>query len=97
MRRRPPLSTPTDTLFPYTTLFRSALAHVDNQCGIDAQRFDLTGNNGPFGIVAMNKDDFRFGFLDVGKLCLEVGFAAVIFLVGRDGGDRKSTRLNSSH
>src|SRR3546814_2038194 len=30
--------------------------------------FDLTGNNGPFGIVAMNKDDFRFGFLDVGKL-----------------------------
>src|SRR3546814_14202174 len=23
MRRRPPISTPTDTLFPYTTLFRS--------------------------------------------------------------------------
>src|SRR3546814_18017144 len=25
MLRRPPLSTPTDTLFPYTTLFRAAL------------------------------------------------------------------------
>src|SRR3546814_19896142 len=25
MRRRPPISTRTDTLFPYTTLFRSAL------------------------------------------------------------------------
>src|SRR3546814_1468972 len=28
MRRRPPRSTRTDTLFPYTTLFRSALAPV---------------------------------------------------------------------
>src|SRR3546814_4746259 len=27
MRRRPPRSTRTDTLFPYTTLFRSACAH----------------------------------------------------------------------
>src|SRR3546814_1534118 len=27
MTRRPPSSTRTDTLFPYTTLFRSALAH----------------------------------------------------------------------
>src|SRR3546814_1186721 len=34
MRRRPPRSTHTDTLFPYTTLFRSvgaALAHEMNQ------------------------------------------------------------------
>src|SRR3546814_9706151 len=29
MIRRPPRSTRTDTLFPYTTLFRSVLAHVD--------------------------------------------------------------------
>src|SRR3546814_8825389 len=28
MRRRPPRSTRTDTLFPYTTLFRSAVAAV---------------------------------------------------------------------
>src|SRR3546814_20861791 len=28
MIRRPPRSTRTDTLFPYTTLFRSALAHL---------------------------------------------------------------------
>src|SRR3546814_7598727 len=28
MIRRPPRSTRTDTLFPYTTLFRSELAHV---------------------------------------------------------------------
>src|SRR3546814_15450996 len=29
MRRRPPRSTRTDTLFPYTTLFRSEKAHPD--------------------------------------------------------------------
>src|SRR3546814_1576277 len=35
MIRRPPRSTRTDTLFPYTTLFRSPfwyLDHIDNSC-----------------------------------------------------------------
>src|SRR3546814_4027245 len=31
MRRRPPRSTRTDTLFPYTTLFRSASARLENR------------------------------------------------------------------
>src|SRR3546814_5549270 len=31
MIRRPPRSTRTDTLFPYTTLFRSALSHRRNE------------------------------------------------------------------
>src|SRR3546814_16720774 len=37
MIRRPPRSTRTDTLFPYTTLFRSTRAAFDNlvQCAID--------------------------------------------------------------
>src|SRR3546814_12992305 len=30
MIRRPPRSTRTDTLFPYTTLFRSMVAHADS-------------------------------------------------------------------
>src|SRR3546814_8474432 len=33
MIRRPPRSTRTDTLFPYTTLFRSPRARRDRQCG----------------------------------------------------------------
>src|SRR3546814_8044363 len=33
MRRRPPRSTRTDTLFPYTTLFRSVLRGVADQPG----------------------------------------------------------------
>src|SRR3546814_14954963 len=37
MIRRPPRSTRIDTLFPYTTLFRSILCHVGDQLfGIDA-------------------------------------------------------------
>src|SRR3546814_2036687 len=35
MIRRPPRSTRTDTLFPYTTLFRSAARHRGARCGAD--------------------------------------------------------------
>src|SRR3546814_20365225 len=37
MLRRPPRSTRTDTLFPYTTLFRSA-GHAGREVGIDQVR-----------------------------------------------------------
>src|SRR3546814_21132645 len=33
MRRRPPRSTRTDTLFPYTTLFRSGFGHIAPMLG----------------------------------------------------------------
>src|SRR3546814_8085866 len=45
MRRRPPRSTRTDTLFPYTTLFRSPLCrlysrgHAGQTCSLDAPRY----------------------------------------------------------
>src|SRR3546814_20141096 len=39
MIRRPPRSTRTDTLFPYTTLFRSA-ARRDDRVGTDPDRRD---------------------------------------------------------
>src|SRR3546814_12438275 len=35
MRRRPPISTRTDTLFPYTTLFRSAGLDDETVFGVD--------------------------------------------------------------
>src|SRR3546814_2118236 len=46
MIRRPPRSTRTDTLFPYTTLFRSEEGHRDehrdqHQCDADDRRGDL--------------------------------------------------------
>src|SRR3546814_6991358 len=47
MIRRPPRSTRTDTLFPYTTLFRSA-GRLDFSVGYDVAdrlRFDIGGTN----------------------------------------------------
>src|SRR3546814_20903078 len=38
MIRRPPRSTRTDTLFPYTTLFRSPILQVERRCHDDAGR-----------------------------------------------------------
>src|SRR3546814_5027743 len=44
MIRRPPRSTRTDTLFPYTTLFRSCFDHGAHQFPVAvAQRIGITG------------------------------------------------------
>src|SRR3546814_18216164 len=40
MIRRPPRSTRTDTLFPYTTLFRSTIRHVPNPAPPAPTHFD---------------------------------------------------------
>src|SRR2546426_3931056 len=81
MIRRPPRS----TLFPYTTLFRSARSHVPD--GVAA---GLTGGHSDFGQPAHDRPDV----LERSEVQLNV-------LARRDvadaGGDRKSTRLNSSH
>src|SRR3546814_6171146 len=51
MKRRPPGSTPTDTLFPYTTLFRSILPlKVFETRYIDMVR-DCMRREAPFGVV----------------------------------------------
>src|SRR3546814_20779842 len=84
MIRRPPSSTRTDTLFPYTTLFRSALFLGD------ANWRDRRGCPEPWYVqvpraalwpvyVALYATDPETRE----RLCRE--------------GDRKSTRLNSSH
>src|SRR3546814_15121292 len=59
MIRRPPRSTRTDTLFPYTTLFRSAIFGLaDLEEGIVLARFDEI----PLGI---DHEQPRFGALDL--------------------------------
>src|SRR3712207_8445657 len=82
MIRRPPRS----TLFPYTTLFRSAMLQVRDDptpgfanVGADQVRYTVTPNGAAPNCAAASFDSlFRPG-------------AASVFT------DRKSTRLNSSH
>src|SRR3546814_18393764 len=88
MIRRPPRSTRTDTLFPYTTLFRSPVGIVQH----DAEIADAPD--------AGFRTYRRLARLDPriaeDALLALAGFPVVIdFLVG--AADRKSTRLNSSH
>src|SRR3546814_7919995 len=41
MRRRPPVSTRTDTLFPYTTMFRSQPVEMAPDIGVEQRRPDI--------------------------------------------------------
>src|SRR3546814_2646093 len=45
MIRRPPRSTRTDTLFPYTTLFRSKAAHTELEFRVEARTRELESTN----------------------------------------------------
>src|SRR3546814_20506844 len=92
MLRRPPRATRTDTLFPYTTLFRSLGAQTLGQLADDemiglrlGERLDHLARDLQMGVAA--------GGVDV--VMLEEGGCRQ-HDVGHFG-DRKSTRLNSSH
>src|SRR3546814_15162310 len=92
MNRRPPRSTRTDTLFPYTTLFRSSLftetifenryMHVPELARMGCD-IDVRGRSA----VVRGVDHL------VGAPVMATDLRASISLII----DRKSTRLNSSH
>src|SRR3546814_20468832 len=88
MRRRPPRSTRTDTLFPYTTLFRSCDVGL-GYLSLDRQSRTLSG-----GEVQRINLTTALGTSLVNTLF--VLDEPSIGLHPRDI-DRKSTRLNSSH
>src|SRR5437870_7429553 len=84
MIRRPPRS----TLFPYTTLFRSAKRDLK-----PGDELDGAGGYAVYGLseryeVARDQRLLPFGFAYGGRVKRPVA---------RDQADRKSTRLNSSH
>src|SRR3712207_8567518 len=79
MIRRPPRS----TLFPYTTLFRSAVGLVGDRAAL----VDLDGVDVLVGVVAEGRHE----------LAHLLGLLARGDRVREDEVDRKSTRLNSSH
>src|SRR3546814_19154765 len=99
MIRRPPRSTRTDTLFPYTTLFRSveardrARGHVAQALLDDARRLIdfLHADHEAVVAVAARADrnvEFHRGIGVIGLRLADIP---------RNAADRQSTRLNSSH
>src|SRR3546814_14769123 len=85
LRRRPPRSTRTDTLFPYTTLFRSRCQDIPSWTFLAnevEQHFDMI--NRRVGQNAVAKIEDMGPILEGGENIFH-------------SGDRKSTRLNSSH
>src|SRR3546814_15641966 len=98
MIRRPPRSTRTDTLFPYTTLFRSsALCRVEfrRDLGISIQRLLLGEQARPR--AQHIAPELRLPFIDPQQIVLHRGTEIGRPQQVRAAEDRKSTRLNSSH
>src|SRR3546814_15570649 len=99
MIRRPPRSTRTDTLFPYTTLFRSTSGSIELN-GVELtslKREGLRRSRRHIGMIFQ-------GFNLVDRLtvmenvqCGRLGYIPYWRAATRRYPDRKSTRLNSSH
>src|SRR3546814_18759017 len=106
MIRRPPRSTRTDTLFPYTTLFRSiavggVVVDVDERRIADRAEAREVAAENRLRDVTRGIEEFEVG---IGSLDQEADVADACFpplaeqKVRVDAQlDRKSTRLNSSH
>src|SRR3546814_1462175 len=118
MIRRPPRSTRTDTLIPYTTLFRSIRIGFSFGGGGTAQRFcrnNSCTNEHYDGVARSNvimdcpndvgiylnksKGTLIHNNALINTRGIDVRFAGTSALIVNTviDGDRKSTRLNSSH
>src|SRR3546814_18302004 len=100
MIRRPPRSTRTDTLVPYTTLFRAPHRHPGKVHGGDEA--DVADTQPAAGAGA----GIAGGEVEAGRAHVVAGLAGFLHdnrtlargaVTGLGVLDRKSTRLNSSH
>src|SRR3546814_2739658 len=69
MIRRPPRSTRTDTLFPYTTLFRSGARKLDPGAEVEARRIAIVAGRGR---ARLGNHLIGQGF-EIGAVALEPG------------------------
>src|SRR3546814_14084590 len=106
MLRRPPRSTRTDTLFPYTTLFRSPprLSQTGGRYLLRAparHRALTTSRGAKWGVsYELPPDPDGFTANEGKKLISGYDLDVTMAIEQRSGrwsGDRKSTRLNSSN
>src|SRR3546814_18228016 len=97
MIRRPPRSTRTDTLFPYTTLFRSDFPRIALEAGADLVGGRAFADGFEHRQIAVRLRQFLergAPIADRGEFAHQQARRRAV-LIGRL--DRKSTRLNSSH
>src|SRR3546814_18324974 len=99
MIRRPPISTRTYTLFPFTTLFRADAVGVTSITNLayrtfgDMRRaFADIASAGYEGVELFDGNLLDFGVDEMRALLADNGLTLVATYA-----DRKSTRLNSSH
>src|SRR3546814_20033182 len=101
MRRRPPRSTRTDTLFPNTTLFRAAeeLERVGARYGIEVRKNSEVTAVDPDGrsVTITDNSAGTTDELPYDLLHVVPRQAAPDWIKASPIADRKSTRLNSSH
>src|SRR3546814_12121675 len=105
MIRRPPRSTRTDTLFPYTTLFRSQAAVAGAKANLETANINL----GYTKVVSPINGRIGKALVTVGALVSASSATQMATVQQIDHvyvditrstaelADRKSTRLNSSH
>src|SRR3546814_15007051 len=102
MIRRPPRSTRTDLLFPYTTLFRSVRANMTAPLACAPEWLHIGETAVEHLLGAFDGERFDRIRRRAALIVAAAGIAFGIF-VGEDRAlrlqhrDRKSTRLNSSH
>src|SRR3546814_5782090 len=97
MIRQPPRSTRTDTLFPYTTRFRS-LEPLDQRLAAARIAADRMADIDPVGGEQTSADERCDERDETGRITAGVGDARRPGDCGMPADlDRKSTRLNSSH
>src|SRR3546814_11327875 len=99
MPRRPPRSTRTDTIFPYSTPFRSDPPVLPDHIGGGNRQLPTVVPVDPrqrLGVGTQGIAQFLRQRIHQAKLASDV-IARVAQNVKRQRLDRKSTRLNSSH
>src|SRR3546814_16979682 len=98
MRRRPPRSTRTDTLFPYTTLFRSKARVFELGYKMIAEAKARYATTKPEDRNLI--DDIMAAHIETPDVMPASDLIVSLtgpYVAGLDTVDRKSTRLNSSH
>src|SRR3546814_13650895 len=100
MKRRPPRSTRTDTLFPYTTLFRSSGANYRSAAAaVAAANFESVrfGTTCTDWLIRLFDDEDETVRHEASDCFRRMRTSDIASHAGLFEADRKSTRLNSSH